>query len=143
MYPFYTASAKGRRKLMSASSCEHGATRAQYDSAGDQRTPLPSGAYSSFPSANSAEGRRIASGDRNANNSVLFSSMPRMSLQLVGFIVEVATLYCFSPSSVWLTLSDWQVGRGLRLPHKVGVAALFQYSVLYYCNIHDVPVFSI
>ena len=67
LHPFCTASAASRSKRVSASSCEHGERRAQYDSAGEQRTPLPSVAYSSLLSA---KGSRTTSSERKANNSV-------------------------------------------------------------------------
>ena len=64
LHSFCTASAASISKRVSASSCEHGERRAQYDSAGEQRTPLPSVAYSSLLSA---KGGRTTSSERNAN----------------------------------------------------------------------------
>lgn len=92
-YPFCTASAPCRSKRVSASSYKHGASWAKYDSAGEQRTPLPSVAYISLPSG---KGRRIASRNRKANNSVLFSLTRRKSFQFFGITVEGATLFLIS-----------------------------------------------
>ena len=89
-----------RSRQQSACSCEHRARLAKYDSAGDQRTPLPSVEYSSLPPT---KGGRTTSRDRKANNYIFFSSTRRKSLQFFGITVEAATLFCcLYPFSGWL-----------------------------------------
>ena len=89
-----------RSRRQSACSCEHRARRAKYDSAGEQRTPLPSAEYSSLPPA---KGGRTTSRDTKANNYILFSSTRRKSFQFVGITVEAAILFCcLYPFAGWL-----------------------------------------
>ena len=103
--------------------------------AGEQRTPLPSVAFSSLPSA---KGRRNTALYRKANNSVLFSSTHRKSFQLFDIMVEAAThtaLFLVPLPPLLSGCSDTHPRQGQRgYIFELSILCKHSFSILFECS---------
>ena len=103
-----------RSKRVSASFCEHRARRTKYDSAGNQRIPLPPFAHCCYIIVPCpplpVESEQLCA----TRTQIIRFCSHRCEVSLSSYFASqlvAATMFLVPfPSSVWLTLSYWQIG---------------------------------